>query len=163
MVQRRTTGDIVKSRGFSLTELMVVLAIIAVLAALAAPGFSTFIANQRIKNGAQDLQVTFLRARSEALGRNTTVTVSANSGDWGLGWGTLHPTVTSEYLDRHELLAGVTVSSAVTSVAFNNLGRLASSSSFEFSSPDNTTTARCLTVDLFGRSKVKSCGCASTC
>jgi type IV fimbrial biogenesis protein FimT len=58
------------TRGFSLIELMVVVAIASVLFALAAPSFSTWIQNTRIRNTAQDIYTGIQRAKAEAVQRN---------------------------------------------------------------------------------------------
>jgi type IV fimbrial biogenesis protein FimT len=83
-----------KMRGFTLIELMVTLSVAAVLAALAAPSFQGMIASGRINSGTNDLMGTLAVARSEAIRRNTRITVckSANqsacttSGTWDQGW-----------------------------------------------------------------------------
>jgi type IV fimbrial biogenesis protein FimT len=80
--------------GFSLLELMVGLAVVAILAGLAAPGFRTFINNNRVAAAQNDLVAALNLARSEAVRRSTTVTVCASSdgascataADWATGW-----------------------------------------------------------------------------
>ncbi len=64
------------SAGFTLLELMVVVAVAAVLAAIAAPSFSTFIDNQRLRNASFDIVSDLSLARSEALTRQTTVVIT---------------------------------------------------------------------------------------
>lgn len=75
--------------GFTLLELMVVVAVAAVLAAVAAPGLSTFIDNQRLRNGSFDLVSDLMLARSEAVTRNAVVVVTptaTGSDGWSGGW-----------------------------------------------------------------------------
>jgi len=60
-------------RGFSLVELMVGIAIFSILAALAAPSFSTWIVNAKIRTTAESIQTGLQIARTEAVKRNTTV------------------------------------------------------------------------------------------
>jgi len=76
--------------GFSLVELMVVVAIVAILAAVAAPSFSVMLRNNRLAAASSALQVSLSLARSEAVkrGSNARVTVAANIavGAWTNGW-----------------------------------------------------------------------------
>ncbi len=78
------------SRGFSLIEIMVVVAIIAILAAVAAPSFQAMLQNNRAQAAASALQVSLNLARSESVrrGSGTVVTVAANTqaGHWENGW-----------------------------------------------------------------------------
>ncbi|WAT83519.1 GspH/FimT family pseudopilin [Delftia acidovorans] len=56
-----------RPRGFTLIEMMVVVALVAILAALAAPSFIAQIANQRVSSAALELQSLLQLARSEAV------------------------------------------------------------------------------------------------
>ncbi len=57
------------SRGLTLIETMVVIAVLGILLALAAPSFRDFIATQRLKGAANELVSDMVYARSEALAR----------------------------------------------------------------------------------------------
>lgn len=80
--------------GFSLLELMVVLAIIAILAAIAVPSYTTFITNNRLLSTTNDLMGVIRLARSEALKRGTSVSFCpsangsscTNSNQLNSGW-----------------------------------------------------------------------------
>ncbi len=74
------------TRGFTLVELMVVIAIVAILATLAAPSFNTFIAKQRIRSAAYDLAQTFQTARSNAILTRRAVDVRASYPTSGNNW-----------------------------------------------------------------------------
>jgi type IV fimbrial biogenesis protein FimT len=67
------------SRGLTLIELMVVLAVAAVLIALAAPSFTDFILLQRLKSVNAQLVTDLQYARSEAVSRGVLVHVRTNS------------------------------------------------------------------------------------
>ena len=53
--------------GFTLVELIVVLAILAALAALVTPSFSRTVASARLRTAASDVRSTFARARALAV------------------------------------------------------------------------------------------------
>ncbi len=81
-----------KIKGLTLVELMITLAIAGILIATAAPSMREFIQNNRSATQINELQATLNLARSEAIKRNTGITVckssngSSCSGDWQDGW-----------------------------------------------------------------------------
>lgn len=66
------------SRGVTLIELMVGLAVLAVLIATAAPYMGDMVINSRLRESGNLLFTEALMAQSEAVKRNTTVRVSTN-------------------------------------------------------------------------------------
>ncbi len=96
-----------RSRGFTLVELLVVMTIGAILIAAAVPSMSWFIATTRAGNAANTMVAAFELARSEAIRRNSVVSVCRTldpnaaeaavactnaagngyaAGDWASGW-----------------------------------------------------------------------------
>lgn len=66
------------SRGLTLIELMVALAITAILAMAAAPFLGDYVANSRLREGGNALFSETLFAQSEAIKRNATVRVEVS-------------------------------------------------------------------------------------
>jgi prepilin-type N-terminal cleavage/methylation domain-containing protein len=64
------------NRGFSLVELLIVLAIILIMAAVALPNIGNYIRNYRITGGAQEVAGELQAARSRAIMTNTNNGVS---------------------------------------------------------------------------------------
>ena len=74
------------SRGVSMIELMVVVAIVAIATAIMAPMYVNYTSKSRLKTVSEALYNDFRRARSEALKTNSTVRVVFQSGSsWCYG------------------------------------------------------------------------------
>ncbi|MDD3673947.1 MAG: GspH/FimT family pseudopilin [Thauera sp.] len=68
-----------RSKGFSLVELMVVVAIVAILAGIAVPSMMSMLALNRLSSQANDLIGAVQYARSEAIKRNRSVSLCRTS------------------------------------------------------------------------------------
>jgi type IV fimbrial biogenesis protein FimU len=80
IVELTMSGPVI-SRGFTLIELMIVLALLAIVSFIAVPNFMDFIERNRIQTQAQELQAFLLYARGEAVSRNTSITVALDEDD----------------------------------------------------------------------------------
>ncbi len=72
--------------GFSLVELMVVIAMVAILVGLAAPNFDNVIRRNRLDAATEAFRAGQAYTRSEALTRGTRVSMAANAGGFANGW-----------------------------------------------------------------------------
>lgn len=147
----------VGSRGFTLIELLVTMVVMAVLLSIAAPSFQAFVAGQRTKAATTELMSTLMLARSEAVKRNGTVSISPlTAGDWTSGWTVKSGTLV---LNRQEALQGLTVApsdypscttgSSISTVDFSANGRPTASGCFKIAST-GAPTPRCVKLDLTG-------------
>ena len=76
-----------QARGFTLVEVMIVLAVTAMIAAVAIPSFQSVITTNTLATQANDLVAALNYARSEAVKRRQSVALSANNGNnWEDGW-----------------------------------------------------------------------------
>lgn len=65
-----------KQSGFTLIELIVIIAIVAVFAAIAVPNFLSYMPKSRLNGAARQVMGDLMAARMKAVKENTTVTVT---------------------------------------------------------------------------------------
>lgn len=147
-----------RMRGFTLVELMVVIAILAIGASLAMPEFSRMVAQNQVRSAAFDLYASIVKARSEAIARNGTVTLAAATGGWAAGWTVTagSPVVT---VDSKAGPGGITVTGPTTAITFDYSGRVNAAANFTITSVRYTTTVRCVALDISGRPFIKAAAC----
>lgn len=134
----------IHGRGFSLIELLTVLAVAVILVSVALPDLSETIRRQRLKAAANDLYGAIELTRSQAIARGRRVLlVPADAGvDWRDGWivfvdldGDGRPGGGDEVIVKHGPVAGGITSSSSFSghappyLAYNGAGRSCSATS----------------------------------
>jgi len=72
--------------GITLVELLVTVSVASILATVAVPSLYSVINNNRLTTVTNTLLSSFYLTRSEAIKRNTRVTMAANNGNWKNGW-----------------------------------------------------------------------------
>lgn len=140
-----------KQAGFSLYELMVVIAIIAVLASIAIPGIIGWLPRYRLGQGAQDLLGVMQATRLRAVKENTGMTINFT-------FGTDKYTVTRDdgsMVTSGAMPAGIDLSNVDlgSSVTFNNLGFPNSGGSV--SVDDHHGQTRTIELLVSGNSRIK--------
>lgn len=156
------------TRGFTLVEALVVIALAAIIATLAWPSYTSFIGTMSAKTVAFDLIGDLTVARSEALKRNQTITVAPMEGEWAKGWRILAPD-NEDPDDQPQVLrerdgskSKVAISPApAAGIAFQPNGRLQSAENITWSITSSATgsLARCIVIAPTGsaRSKLGAC------
>ena len=85
----RVNAAVGNSRGLTLVELMVTLAVLAILLSLAAPSFSSLLASTRMSSQTNEFMGALNLARSEAVRRVQPVSLRASDSDnynYSKGW-----------------------------------------------------------------------------
>lgn len=151
--------EVKRGGGFTLVELLIAVVVMGVLLSLAAPSFSGFIANQKVKTASNDLFSAVTYARSEAVKRNQSASLQAISGNWNNGWRVVFGGVT---LRQWDASGGIAVSATVTDVGFLGNGRTSVGASLVFSLCDEQGRAdvakREVRVDMSGLARVQRTG-----
>jgi len=100
-MRQKGKGMRASSRGFTLVELIVALAVAAILLAMAVPSLGDLLRNNRLAAANNELVTSLNVARAEALRRGRPVTVCASadqrscasSNNWATGWVVFEDTV----------------------------------------------------------------------
>lgn len=98
------------NKGYSLIEVMVVLALVGAIPVLATSAFSAILNSSRINSGAEAIFNSLHLTRSEAVKRNSRVVMCKSStglectdaGDWHQGWIVFHDANNNGEVDADE-------------------------------------------------------------
>ncbi len=160
--------------GYTMMELVMVMAIVAILASIAIPSFKYVTSSNRLSSEVNGLLGDLQFARSEAVKEGQTVTICSSldgatcaaSPDWQHGWIVFLDTNNNQQVDAGEaviriqpafsgtdtFISGV---ASLTSVSFNRLGYAPTGSTTTINislhdSTNNTNWTRCLAVNPIG-------------
>ena len=143
-------------RGFTLIELLMTMAILVVMATLAGPPMASMIATQRLRGVATDFHQSLLKARSEAIKRNTSVTVNPIGGSWAAGWSIVDPANPSgQPLEQRSSDGAVAVATSLTQIVYRGSGRITATTTptFVFSA-SSASESRCVAIDFVGLTEI---------
>jgi type II secretion system protein H len=140
--------------GFSLAELLVIVAVIGIVSVLATPAFISYSQAARLKGGAQELATILNQARQLAITRNSTSCVKQSGqkvrlmvgGCSGTTW-TGAGTDSGGWMNLTE---DVRVSAATAEVVFTHLGTASTAGTYTVLNPQTNRILR-VTVALSGR------------
>lgn len=159
--------------GFTLLELMVVIAIAAILLAIALPSFTTTLRSNRVATSTNELLATLSLARSEAVRSTRGAGVCTSSdgascgGDWNSGWLVWGDSNGNGALDVGETVvrysqakASLAMTGAATTLVFDSRGRLSGGPQTIGMHPsDAATPASCITISGTGQTRVAKASC----
>jgi type IV fimbrial biogenesis protein FimT len=150
-----------QQRGFNMIELMVVVGLTSIVLAIGVPSFREFMAAQRVKSTAFDIAATLLQARSEAVKRNTSVTLARTGETWESGWSVQ---VGGNTLATQERLQNVTITPVsdpdTASIDYRGNGRIDPPQRVTLQvAGANTSAVRCITIDGSGVPNTTAASC----
>lgn len=144
-------------RGFTLIEFIIALAVLSVLLVFSMPMLTDLIVTGQVRSAAMDIYGSMAFARSEAIKRNTEVTVSPNGGDWKNGW-TVAAADSAATLAAHDALPAKLDALPGAAITYTRDGRLVAGADFVLNVNVSGTTnvaMRCVTVRASGQPNVR--------
>jgi type IV fimbrial biogenesis protein FimT len=150
-------------RGFTIIEVLIVVAIVGVLVAMGLPSMRDLVASTKVKTATSDLFSSLVFARSEAIKRNSGVEIVPTvASNWNAGW-LVRPVGTTQTLMVQDPIVGdVAIGGPTTTLRYRGDGRLTDGSGATL---DATFTfvatayahiqMRCIFIDPSGRPAVR--------
>lgn len=148
-----------KQIGFTLIELMVTVSLLAILAGLATPSFREMVASQRLRTAAFGLVSDLTLARSEAVKRGASVSLTPVSDAWAGGWRVRLVGGADVLSEQKPVGQGVVFSTAATEVVFDRNGRSTAANTVRFQLAATGSKYRCISIDPSGRPKSVAVEC----
>jgi type IV fimbrial biogenesis protein FimT len=152
------------SRGFSMVELMMAIAILAILATVAIPSFSEFALANKLRAYSNNLVASVHLTRSEAIKRNQVVEMSVSTngstcgeGGWEQGWIIL---AGETVLHRQQAVVDgfrISASGGLETLSFQPTGLAATKAQFTVCRATPTTGAQesIVSVSITGKPSVR--------
>lgn len=161
-----------RAYGFTLVELLVVVAIMGVVMAIGVPGIRTLLNTQKMKSATFELVTTAMLARSEAIkwsgASSSSISIVAPSNNFSNGWCIVFTSSTTcstsapadGVMQVIKATSGVTYTYQGTAapITFTRTGRLSGGTSIRLLVADSDAhpvEPRCVTIDTTGNATVR--------
>lgn len=134
--------------GFTLIELMLVVALLAVFASLALPSFQTLIRNNRTESTANELAALLQYARGEAVTRSLSITATAANGSWVVSQGN------TSLRSMNVPASPMSISPTSTTLTFYSNGTASANTSIYVCQSSNTASGYLIEITASGLIKM---------
>ena len=150
------------ARGFTLVELMIVVAVVGVLAAIGFPAVKDMLVAGAVRSSSSEFYGSLLAARSEAIKQRTNAVIAPIGSTWNTGW-TVKVGATI-FQQRDALRPDVTIqvnvpaSGTTSSITYGYNGRVSAGNQtvIFYSTSSTRTDARCVSVDTSGLPRLRT-------
>lgn len=148
-----------REQGFTLVELLVGIGIIAFLLLMVMPSIQVALLDTKIRASAQAYYDGAQQARSEALRRNTDVTITLDDANQGWSIASGGPPIA---IKAPESASRLSVTATTKDVTFNGLGNASAANTVKFMPADSSQCLasgpqRCLQVQVSQGGQVRLC------
>ncbi len=140
-----------QNEGYTLIEIMTVMAIIAIAVSIAIPNVIGWFPKYRLRSGAEEIQSTLQLARLGAIKQNTSATVTFDTANH-----TFLATVNGQTIKRGKMPAGIfidSITSPSSQIQFDSRG-LANGSTGDILVRNNQGGTKTITVNIVGNSRI---------
>lgn len=167
-----------RADGFTLLEVLMVIAIMGILMAVVVPGVKTLLNTQKMKSATFDLVTTAMLARSEAIkwggASASSISIVAPSNNFSNGWCIAFTSTTPCSLSTPDdgvmqiikPTAGITYAyqGSAAPIVYTRTGRLAGGAAVQVlvTDVDNFATPRCVKFDTNGNASVRVMAAGTT-
>jgi prepilin-type N-terminal cleavage/methylation domain-containing protein len=141
-----------KNSGYTLIEVLTVVAIITIVAGIILPNVVTWLPKYRLSSGAEEIQSTLQLARLGAIKQNTSATVTFSTVTH-----TFWAKIGAQTIKKGEMPAGITIDSVTvpaSQVIFNSRG-LADTSPGDILVKNNQGASKTITVNIVGNASIQ--------
>lgn len=144
---------------------MIVVAIVGILAMFALPAMTSLLTTQAVRSSSYDLFADLIYARSEAISRGVTVTVTGAGGvDWKQGWNITVDAGATTLRSQPASSAALTFVGSQSAISYERSGRATNAAEVQFSivpvdSSAQSFQKRCIKLDPSGRPRTAEGAC----
>lgn len=118
--------------GFTLVELIIVIALISIVAGIGIPSLQSFMRDSRLSSASEELMISLMLAKTEATMQGKEISVTASGNDWLNGWTVAASGGTK--LRVTQPLSGINGASGANQITFKPLIKAGTAAAVEFCS-----------------------------